>query len=399
MNVLLIMPYGSVGGMERLAFTFYNHYKSLGYKVKAVKLIKLETDIINFGEDEYYFSDVDFAGMSKVNRALFYLKAPLKLRKIIKDEKITHSISFGDMTNLFSSLTYTKEFKIASIHALKSVEFSNQTMFNKIFKFSYRTSYKNFNKVVCISKAIKEDIIAKCGYKFDNLQIIYNPHDIKEINRLSELPIDQPSEVEIFSKDVIIFVGRLSVQKAPWHLINAFSKLLTEKDNVNLVFVGDGDSRVVEYIKDQIQSLNINDKIFMLGRKSNPYKYIKSAKVLALSSYYEGTPNVIVESVCIGTPIVSTNCTGGIIELMSNVKKDEVGNNVVTESGFITPNIFKGKLEIPSENRFIEEEEDMKDALFQILSSNSFKTQLKEERDALLLKFDLETVASQYLLI
>ena len=48
-RILLLMPYGSVGGMERLALTFYNRMKKLGYKVKVVKLIKLEDDIILFG--------------------------------------------------------------------------------------------------------------------------------------------------------------------------------------------------------------------------------------------------------------------------------------------------------------------------------------------------------------
>ena len=106
-RILLIMPYGSVGGMERLAISFYNHYKSIGFKVKALKFIKLETDIINFGEDEFYLKGRDFNQMSKTGRLKFYLSAPNSIRKIIKTEKITHSISFGDMANFFSSITFT----------------------------------------------------------------------------------------------------------------------------------------------------------------------------------------------------------------------------------------------------------------------------------------------------
>ena len=43
------MPYGGVGGMERLALNFYNQYKSQGYTVKAIKIIQLDSDIIHFG--------------------------------------------------------------------------------------------------------------------------------------------------------------------------------------------------------------------------------------------------------------------------------------------------------------------------------------------------------------
>src|SRR5690606_37643501 len=122
-NILLIMPYGSVGGMERLAYNFYKCYIGMGYNAKALKLIKLDSDIINFGADELYLKDCDFSEMSKTERAFFYFKAPSMIKKIIKREQITHSISFGDMANFFSSLSGTKEFKIGSIHALKSIEF------------------------------------------------------------------------------------------------------------------------------------------------------------------------------------------------------------------------------------------------------------------------------------
>ena len=106
-SILLIMPYGSVGGMERLAINFYNYYKNNGYTVKAIKIIKLESDIINFGDDELFLSNIDFFEMSFAKRFLFYLKIPFMIRKIIKQNKTSHSIAFGDMANIFSSLTFS----------------------------------------------------------------------------------------------------------------------------------------------------------------------------------------------------------------------------------------------------------------------------------------------------
>lgn len=96
-NILLIMPYGSVGGMERLALNLYNEYKEKGYNVKALKFIKLDSDIINFGEDELYLKKSDFSSFSSFNRYKFYLQAPFLIRKIIKSYKIDYSIAFGDM--------------------------------------------------------------------------------------------------------------------------------------------------------------------------------------------------------------------------------------------------------------------------------------------------------------
>ncbi|GAA3607173.1 glycosyltransferase [Flavivirga amylovorans] len=399
-NILLIMPYGSVGGMERLALSFHNHYKKKGYNVKAIKFIKLQSDIINFGEDELYFKDKDFYQMSKSERFKFYSTAPKLLRKVIKEEKITHSIAFGDMANFFSSLTFTKEFKIASIHALKSVEFSNKSFLNSIFRLSYKTTYYFINKVVCISKDIKQDLISKCGFKFSNkLSVIYNPHDLEEINRLSKLQIDDSKELELFSEteNLVLFLGRLSIQKSPWHLIKAFSLVLAEDPNSKLVFIGDGDNEVREHLNKLIDELNISKNVVFLGRKSNPYNYLSKAKLLALSSHYEGTPNVIVESICVETPIVSSFCTKGITELMGFSNITEVNDNIETESGIVTPNLFFGKLGIPTSNQFIEEEIKLSKAIKSVIKSNKYQSVLKKNKDSLLAKFDIDIVTKEYL--
>ncbi|GAA4114405.1 hypothetical protein GCM10022393_13790 [Aquimarina addita] len=396
-SILLIMPYGSVGGMERLALNFYEYYKELGYVIKALKFIKLSTDIIHFGEDELFFSERDLYEMTGKERGLFYLNTPFKIRKLIKQYKITHSIAFGDMANFFSSLSFTNEFKIGSIHALKSVELKNTTFFNKITKIGYRSSYKYLDKLVCISKAIKEDLKINCGYKFSNLEIIYNPHNIKDIVSLSKELITDKNEIEIFSKKTILFLGRLSIQKSPWHLIKAFSIVKEKYPDINLVLIGDGDIQVTNFIKELISDLELNNQVFLLGRKSNPYKYIAASNVLALSSNYEGTPNVIVESIAVGTPIVSSYCTKGIIELMSTEDHKETDKNISTESGVVTPNLFKGVLEIPKSKKLIKEERDFADALSLVLMDDSYKNNLKTSRSKLLSKFDLNAVANEYL--
>ena len=397
-SIVLIMPYGSVGGMERLALNFYNYYKKNGYTVKAVKIIKLDSDIINFGEDEIFLSNIDFYQMSFLKRFLFYAKIPFMLRKIIKRHKSSHSIAFGDMANVFSSLTFTKEFKIASIHALKSVEFYNKTFLNTIFKLGFKTSYYNFDKVVCISTAIKVDLITNCGFRFkEKLKVIYNPHDVQSIINLSKIAIESKEEKALFDKKTILFLGRLCIQKAPWHLIKAFSILLKKSNSYNLILIGDGDVTVENHLKALVETLQIKENVFFLGRKSNPYQYLSNASVLALSSYYEGTPNVIVEAIACEIPIVSSNCTDGIIELMSNNQLNKEGDMILTESGIITPNFYKENLSIPENNDFISEETVFSNALEQILLNDKYKKQLLLNKDSLLEKFEMRKIAEEYL--
>ncbi|WP_282085922.1 glycosyltransferase [Aquimarina algiphila] len=397
-NILLIIPYGGVGGMERLAFSFYNFYKKEGHFIKAVKFIKMKNDIINFGEDELFFSDRDFSEMSKIERLKFYVSIPFQLRKVIKKHKITHSISFGAMPNVYSSLTYTKDYKIASIHALKSVELSNNSLLSKMTRFGYKYTYKNLDKVVCISNAIKEDLIEKCNFKFANkLKVIYNPHDVDEIQKRSLEEITEKEEVALLASNSVLFVGRLSTQKSPWHLIKAFSLVLKNVPDAKLIFIGDGDAGVLKHLEDLIEDLGINEQIHFLGRKKNPYKYLVNTKMLALASHYEGTPNVIVEAMCLATPVVSSCCTYGIVELMSLKAQTVEDKMIEVEAGIITPNLYKDRLGIPDTSDFIDEEYVLAEAIEKVLKSSVYKENLEEKREELLTKFNLEKVASEYL--
>lgn len=397
-NILLIMPYGGVGGMERLALNFYNHYKKKGYSVKAIKIIQLDSDIVHFGEDEIVLSTIDFIQMSFLKRFWFYCKIPFLIHQIIKKNKITHSISFGDMANVFSSLSFSKEFKVASIHSFKSIEFKEKNFLNKIFKLAYKTSYFFFNKVVCISETVKLDLIKNCGFKFQNkLQVLYNPHDFEAIERLSKERFESVFDEELFQNKVILFLGRITLVKAPWHLIKSFSLLKNLDNSVKLVFIGEGDAHLTNYLLELTVKLGIKENVVFLGRKSNPYSYLKRASVLALTSYYEGTPNVIVEAIALETPIVSSNCTDGILELMSNNKSIKEGDFISTESGLITPNFYKGSLNIPLDESITNEEIIFSDAINKVLYSDEYVSKIIENKAQLLAKFNLESIASSYI--
>lgn len=204
-----------------------------------------------------------------MQRALFYIVAPFKIRRILKKEQATDSISFGDMANIFSALSYTRENKIGSIHALKSVELNANNSFNKLIKFSYKNLYGRFKKVVCISHDIKRDLIKNCGFRFSNkIEVIYNPHNIKKLLELSEEPINDEVEKVLFSKKTILFIGRLSIQKSPWHLINAFNLVLKKGIDCHLIFIGDGNLNVIEKVKSLGANYAIDDKIHFLGEKT-----------------------------------------------------------------------------------------------------------------------------------
>ena len=396
-RILLIIPYGGVGGMERLALNLYRHYKSLGDTVKVIKLVRLPGDIVNFGDDEIALSERDLVEMPAVARLGFYLSIPFSIARIVCRHGITHSIAFGDMANLFSSLSWSREFKVASIHSMKSMELASPALLNRFFRFAYRTSYSRFGRVVCISRAIRDDLVTKCGYGFQrNLKVIYNPHDVDEIQELAKEPLSDV-EQQLFSAKSIVFLGRITGAKALWHLVNAFQSLLERDIRARLIVLGDGDSEITRYVESLVDAYDIRSSVSFLGRQSNPYKYLAHADVLALSSHFEGTPNVIVEAIALGVPVVSSLCTDGILELMSTVSPPLSPPPIELDAGIVTPSLYEGQLGIPKTMRRASGEAALTDALQAVLLDSKYRERLVGKREALLRKFDLAASARAYL--
>jgi len=396
-HVLLIIPYGGVGGMERLALNLYRLYSSQGNLVKVIKLIRLHDDIVSFGDDEIVMSERDLVHMSPLRRIGFYLSIPMSIARVVRAHSITHSIAFGDMANLFSSLSFSREFKVASIHALKSVELASGGVLNRFFRLAYRTSYRRFDRVVCISKAIRKDLLEKCGYGFaNNLDVVYNPHDVVAVTEAATEALVQ-DEAALFSDRAVVFLGRLTGQKALWHLIRAFKVVLSRGVQARLIFIGDGDLSMTGYLRSLVDGYGMTAQVTFLGRRSNPYKYLAQANVLALSSHYEGTPNVIVEAIALGVPVVSSNCTDGVFELMSMREMVGFSMPLDVEAGIITPLLSGSREEITHRTPFMSAELALADALASVLEDPRYRASVLQHRLQLLEKFDLTKSAEAYL--
>ena len=396
-HILLIIPYGGVGGMERLALNLYRHYRSLGDQVKVMKLVRLPSDIVNFGEDEIALSERDLAEMSALRRAGFYLSIPFSIAKAVRTHGITHSIAMGDMGNLFSSLSPSREFRVASIHSLKSVELAGGGLLNRIFGLAYRTTYCRFDRVVSISRTIRGDLLDNCGYSFpQKLEVVYNPHDLAAITEAAEDPLC-PDEAALFSGPTVVFLGRLTGVKALWHLIRAFHAVLARGTQARLVFIGDGDADMTGYLQSLVDGYGIGEQVTFLGRRSNPYKYLANADVLALSSHYEGTPNVIVEAIALGVPVVSSHCTDGVVELMSTRELAGFDTPLELEAGIMTPPLTGRRDEITHETPMMPAELALADALVAVLDNPRYRESVSRNRRQLLEKFELARSAQAYL--
>jgi teichuronic acid biosynthesis glycosyltransferase TuaC len=116
--------------------------------------------------------------------------------------------------------------------------------------------------------------------------------------------------------ELVLFVGRLDIAKGIEELLEAFASLAGRRPNLQLAFVGDGPGG--EHLRSKSKHLALEDRITLIGACSSQQvaQWLGAANVLALPSYNEGYPNVVIEALSCGRPVIATK-VGGILELVN----------------------------------------------------------------------------------
>lgn len=189
--------------------------------------------------------------------------------------------------------------------------------FDRQFDSRKKITFKaliNSDVITAVSEKIAAEIRRIIGDSHRNIKIIFNGIDLSDIFPISEVLASAP-------KNFFIFVGHFSEKKNPLFLIRSFAMFVEKYPDHSLVMAGEGFLR--EEADRLIKELGLEKKIFILGRL--PYEkiliYIANAKALILPSLYgEGCPNVILEAMAAGTPVIGSD-TAGINEVITHGKQ------------------------------------------------------------------------------
>lgn len=190
----------------------------------------------------------------------------------------------------------------------------------KAFKFTQ--SLEEYDKVISICKEMKEeleDLNPKLKEKSD---YIYNPIDFEKIQLMANQNFDE-NEKELVKNNFLLTVARLDI--VPKDFDTLFKGFDIAKENGyigKLYIIGDGpDKEEVEKLREK--SIYKND-IYLLGRKMNPYNWMKKADKFIMSSKYEGLPTVLIEALILETKIISSNCKTGPKEILDSGRYGEL---------------------------------------------------------------------------
>jgi len=179
-----------------------------------------------------------------------------------------------------------------------------------------RWLYPWVDEIVAVSDGVAMDTAAIARIPPERISVIRNPVITPELPMLAAESCDHPW-LQDGQSPVILGAGRFQRQKDFPTLIRAFA-LVRAKRRCRLVILGDGGGK--RKLSALISELRLTDDVDMPGFRSNPYPFLSRASIFALSSAWEGSPNVLTEAMALGTPVVSTDCPSGPRELLDGGK-------------------------------------------------------------------------------
>lgn len=222
----------------------------------------------------------------------FYIRY---IRKMMKGERFDTAVIYSDVAG---------ETAVRAIRADKYLMFYHHGAMRHVYHD--RIAYKKCEKIIAVSQHQAIDLrsyIPKYAYK---IVAVNNLADIKGIREKSKKTIQQNFEGKKFN---IVTCGRVSKEKGMDLAIDACCKLILRGyKNIRWWIIGDGP--VYNEIKDQIHRLNLENYVYLVGMKENPYPYIEKADLYVQPSRFEGYPMSILEALILKKIVVATANNG-----------------------------------------------------------------------------------------
>ena len=355
MRIMFVIPSMNNGGSERVVANLSNCF----CRNNDVRIVTITSDKSYYDLDER----IDFRGQAlKINRknifttfgcyAKNFFQAKKYIKTNIEEFRPDCIISFLAEADFLVYLAAKGEKNIVKVFS----ERADPTKRNKVRQLMARKAYTIGDLFVCQSRKISEyyDYIAK-----SKKVVIPNPLDVQI------LPAVAPEK-----NHNIVSVGRLSKQKNFALLIKSFAAVLDKlPEDCNLVIYGDGPLKAE--LSNLIEASGMKRRIKLAGASKNVLNEINGSALFVLSSNFEGFPNVVLEAMAMGLPVISTDFYTGVAKEL--IKK---------ENGIVVP---------------VCDEQKLSNAIVEIMQNKDLRVEMRKKNVLVRDRYSVEKISDLWL--
>ncbi len=296
MRVLLVISSLGGGGAERVMSRLAEAWAASGVHVTLATFDGRAGDFYRLGTDVHRRSLRDERGPDRTFWPGIVVRTRW-LQSVIHDTQPSAIVSFTDRTNVVALLA-TRGTGLPVIVS----ERIDPSMHNpgRVWSWMRRLVYPRASAIVVQTEAVARwsgrHFPATCT------RVISNPAP-EHVPPWTGLGLDE-----------IVAVGRLNSQKGFDVLIDAFSRIHQRHPHWRLRILGEGEER--PRLEQQVLKRGLTQRVELAGRCSDALEQIARAGIFVLSSRYEGFPNVLVEAMACGRPVISTDCRSGPADMI-----------------------------------------------------------------------------------
>jgi len=412
MNIAIIITNFEGGGAQRVALTEARELQKRGYTIHVWALEHQE----DYALPEDLIVDVLSSARgesSKLRKLITALSLPFTLARRVRNERIDVCVSHlerADFVNILARpLGGHRSVGVIHSHLTANYQQEGYTLRSRLYLWLVKRLEQFQSCLVAVSQEIAINL-RDLGLPPDRIEVIHNPFPVEEIREQSQkdLGIYEP----LFSGPTLISTGRISRQKGFWHVLHSLPYLKYQFSGLSYLIVGDGPLRYhhIEVARKLGLSVYVSEgdehplpadyDVYVLGFLDNPFRLIARADALVLPSHYEGLPNVLIESLICGTPVIATDSQAGPRELLAPETdvSDKTETLDVAEYGLLTPlpdSRYHEYHEQPSDSAS-DAERILYDAMFRMLSDDELRETYQTKSARRVEEFRTEHVIPQW---
>lgn len=314
MKKIIVVSELEGGGVEKVNTLLAEYMDKKKYDVTVLSIIG-RGNISNSKNSDFKHINLKCRSQSKAVIKI------LRCFKLLSPDVIITSGSYDTYTSILYCKIFSKKCKSIYVHHSVYSETLKNKRFTQLLIHHYLCRsinlYNKVNRVIFVSKGVKNDFLQFYKVNEKKMRIIYNPIIWQENSIPKKTTVVKKSCNQLKSVKLVT-IGRLEEEKDQITIIKALEKLINKAMSIELFVIGEGSLR--DKLNEYIRKKGLEDRITFTGYINDVFSFLTQCDIFLLSSKHESFGNVLIEAMYSEIPVISTDCFCGPKEIIGDDK-------------------------------------------------------------------------------